>query len=92
MTDARARNSDPATSHEAAARVEAFDAAHYRLILDALAVLKEATAEEIGEFTKIGHHATARRLPEMQKRELVTPTGKVRVNRSGRAARVWRAL
>lgn len=65
------------------------EARHFHAILEALELLTEATAEEIGDRTGLGMVAVARRLPELEKFGLVAPVGRTRLNRSGRAGRVW---
>lgn len=65
------------------------EARHFRAIIDTLAALGEASAEEIGDRTGLGMVAVARRLPELEKMGLAAPVGRMRPNRSGRAGRVW---
>lgn len=61
---ARARRSDPATSHAAAARAANFAASHEGKILAALEQ-GPATFKEIASRTGLDPHAVARRLPYM---------------------------
>lgn len=86
---ARARRSDPETSHAAAERVN-FAAAHYRAISGALAGC-EATIYQIASLTGLSHVQVARRLPEMQEAGIAEPTGTTAAGPTGRQCRLWRA-
>lgn len=85
----RARKTDPATSHQAAARAAAFSGKHADRILTGLQQLKQATAHELSAYVGLTVVQIDRRLPEMQR------SGSVRVRqhdgcplvRGG--ARVW---
>ena len=79
----------PSARHRPAQQGFGPEARHFHAILDALELLTEATAEEIGDRTGLGMVAVARRLPELEKFGLVAPVGRTRLNRSGRAGRVW---
>lgn len=71
---ARARKTDPETSHEAANRVEASGGAgaHRALILDFLRDLGGAwTSAEIARYVDLDRHQVARRLPELREKGLV---------------------
>lgn len=88
IAERRARASDPETSH-AAARMVTFDHAHYGAILGALS-WGEATIYDIAIRSGLTHVQVARRLPEMQEKRLVCPTGETAVGPTGRQCRVWR--
>lgn len=85
----RARAGDPETSHAAAAAVPGFASAHFSAIVEAL---KEgpATKTVIAARTGLDGVAVARRLPELQKRGAVEPTGETRPSATGRPEREWR--
>lgn len=90
----RARRSDPATSHIAAARVREFASGHFSAILAALTA-PGATIYELAARTGIDHVAIARRMSELEKLGRVRvqrdPQGRevTRPGRSGRPCRVW---
>lgn len=68
----RARNTDPMSSHEAAERQR-----HGRANTDAMAVLacvkamQGATSAELAAFYGLDRHMIARRLPDLEERQLV---------------------
>ncbi len=70
---ARARNTDPLSSHSAAAGVEATGKASQQRTLCLEAVRKSSgdTAAEIAEKTGLERHAPSRRLPELRDAHLV---------------------
>lgn len=84
-----ARKSDPATSHEAAARVKEFGRSHHQLILSALRRFTKAGAEQIAAATKLDAYSVRKRTAELCKRGLIRTTGDVRKTASGRSERVW---
>lgn len=65
---ARARKSDPVTSHQAAAEVEASGTAarHHRMILDTLIREDGLTSDEIAKFAGLDRVAAARRMKELE--------------------------
>jgi predicted Rossmann fold nucleotide-binding protein DprA/Smf involved in DNA uptake len=73
----RARSTDPAPSHEAAAAVPQFEADHRAQILDAL-LLGPAGATEIARRCKLGRDQVGKRLCELERRGLVVRDGVVR--------------
>jgi hypothetical protein len=83
-----ARRSDPVTSHLAAAQAGELQAAHQREILAALK-LGPAGKSEIAARSKLDGHAVARRLPELQRKGLASPTGRTVPSTSGREEREW---
>ena len=84
---ARARASDPATSHAAAARTGELVADHMRKILDALAV-GPAGASTIAARCGLLAHQVNKRLPEMT--GILELTGRTVKSASGRGEREWR--
>ena len=87
-----ARNSDPATSHMAAARVGEFRASHALQVLFCLSTHGPMTVDQIAAHSGLQSQAVNKRLPEMQRLGLALPlAGQMRPSDSGRMARVWRA-
>jgi hypothetical protein len=79
---ARARRTDPVTSHEAAAAVADFEGDHYVQILEALAV-GPAGATAIAARCGLGRDAVGKRMSELARRGLVFIDGTER-NANGR--------
>jgi len=87
----RARNSDPVTSHLAAAQVTtATD--HYTAIHEALTLYGPAGKDRIAALAGLDPSQVARRLPEMRRLGLVRLTGETVQSNSGRAEREWQAI
>lgn len=89
ITDALARTTDPATSHEAAPG-SARRSAGQRLVLDALAAHGPGTDFDLAEWTGRQQTSMGKRRLELQRAGLVEPTGGRRPSPSGSAALVWR--
>ncbi len=88
----RARNSDPWTSHAAAASLDDDVTARlYRIIIAALKVAA-GTQYEIADLTGLDHYQVNKRLPELERLGLAKPTGETRPGPSGRQCRVWAAV
>ena len=89
----RARNTDPVTSHMAAASINDSANAHYELILNCLKRFGPLGKDGIALHTNINGsadgNAVARRLPELEKLGLVEQTGKLVLSKSGRKEREW---
>ena len=85
----RARNSDPETSHQAAARVDEFAHSHRELIMTAIAHYGAMTVDEIAAKTGLKTQQVNKRLPELERHRKAQPTGATRKSASGRDARVW---
>jgi DNA-binding MarR family transcriptional regulator len=85
----RARNSDPITSHIAAARIKAIGtlAAHQTKILAAVRSHPGSTYVELAALTGLERHAVGRRLGEIQSAGYIKPGQPV--NRGGRLMRAW---
>lgn len=90
MDRKRARRSDPATSHEAAALVREFDGEHYRRILEALTLLCFGTCYSLAEGSGLDHVAVARRLPELERAGRIRRCEQTAVAPNGRRVTVWR--
>ena len=89
----RARNTDPLTSHMAAASIKDSANAHYELILACLKRFGPLGKDGIALHANINGsadgNAVARRLPELEKLGLVEQTGKLVLSKSGRKEREW---
>lgn len=68
LTPARARRTDPATSHEAAAKVTRSGkaAAHRQIVLDALRSHPRTTYRELAEVCGLEHHEVMKRLNDLR--------------------------
>ena len=87
--EANARQTDPWTSHAAAARVREFASGHIAIILECLERHGPQTADEIASRVGLLSHQVNKRLSDCQKRELARPTGLCRLSASNRLERVW---
>ena len=87
----RARNSDPLTSHLAAAQLTTA-ADHYTAIHEALTLYGPAGKDRIAALAGLDPSQVARRLPEMRRIGLVGLTGETVQSRSGRQEREWQAI
>ena len=88
---ARARRTDPETSHEAARSVEICGTAadQRRKCLQAVREAPGSTAAEIAEVLGMERHAPSRRLPELRESGWIC-NGKARVCRiQGRSSLTW---
>jgi predicted ArsR family transcriptional regulator len=89
----RARRRDPSTSRAAADRVGEFAADHAVRILEALQEHGLMGAEEIGDRIGLDAYAVRKRLPELEREQMVrVVAGQERTTRSGRRERVWGAV
>ena len=88
---ARARNTDPATSHAAARDVERSGgaAAQRARCLHIVKRCPGATAAEIAEMTGLERHAPSRRLPELRAGGFVVNGGKRKCRIMGRDSLTW---
>lgn len=91
MIETHARNNDPWTSHEAAARRHDFAGGHCEIILECLQRFGPLNKDQIAMHTGLSSVQVDRRLPDLKKRGQAYPTGEVRPSHSGRAERVWSA-
>lgn len=83
---AAARRTDPATSHEAAAKARAFTGEHARRILDALAA-GPAGQSEIARRTGLTVAAVSKRLGELRRAGAIERDGDATSASGGREAR-----
>lgn len=84
-----ARRTDPATSHEAAARVHEFSDSQQTAIYGALRNYGPMGAEEIADEVAIPAYAIRKRLAELHQLNRIKPTGDTRRTKSGRSERIW---
>lgn len=85
-----ARNTDPVTSHMAAAEAKELAARHHRLILSCLEAHGPSGKDRIGTLTSITGHAVGKRLPELERMGKIVLTGRNVLSASGRQEREWR--
>ena len=88
---ARARTTDPASSHLAAADVEASGAGarQARAVLAAVARWPGRTAREISDSTGLDRYAVSRRLPELEEAGEVRRGAMRRCQVGGRQSLTW---
>jgi hypothetical protein len=84
----RARTSDPATSHQAAASITDVSS-HYAQIMEALSTIGPLGKDGISFYSRLNPNQIARRLNEMQKLGLIRLTGKKVKSNSNRQEREW---
>lgn len=87
-----ARDTDPITSHMAAARVGEFRDSQWRSILACLADSGPLGAEGISYLTDIEAYAIRKRLPELERDGMVKTTGRLLRTISGRHEREWEVV
>lgn len=87
-----ARTTDPAQSHEAAARSAAFTTSHRGRILAALRVYGPMTAHELAERTELSYVQIDRRMHELVKARQARATGATRPTPTGGRAAVWEVV
>jgi hypothetical protein len=88
----RVRCTDPITSYQAADQIKEVAPKHHQMILEALTDHGAMGKDGIAQKTGLNPNAVARRLPELQKLDLVTTTGKTVKSLSGREEREWKCL
>lgn len=88
----RVRREDPITSYQAADSIKEVAPKHFHMILEALKEHGPMGKDGIASKTGLNPNAVARRLPELQKIDLVTTTGKTVKSLSGREEREWKSL
>ena len=88
----RVRREDPITSYQAADSIKEVAPKHFQIILEALKEHGPMGKDGIASKTGLNPNAVARRLPELQKLDLVTTTGKTVKSLSGREEREWKSL
>jgi len=86
---ARARKTDPETSHEAAASVKVPPLE--RKILSAITALGDATSLEVSDYLGIPRVTISPRFKPMGRKGLIRRTGETRFSDTGRRSEVWEA-
>lgn len=83
-----ARNTDPATSHEAAASAEPLAKRHRRIIFDTLKAAEPVAlaGEEIADSCGLSYWQVMRRMSELERENKIFCTSLTHMNRSGRRA------
>lgn len=89
LGEPRARRTDAATSHAAAASAKELQQRHQRLILATLTHYGPLGKTEIARLSQLDGVAVARRMSEMQRAGWVTLTGRNVQSAAGRAEREW---
>jgi len=87
-----ARSNDPETSKAAAAAAVVPAARHAEQILRLLQTGGPAGATELSKKLGLDKHAVCRRLPDLQKKELIAVTDRLAKSSAGRNERVWIAV
>ena len=88
----RVRSEDPITSYQAADEIKEVAPKHFKIILEALKEHGAMGKDGIAQKTGLNPNAVSRRLPELQKLDLVAPTGRTVKSLSGREEREWKSL
>ena len=88
----RVRSEDPITSYQAADQIKEVAPKHFKIILEALKKHGPMGKDGIAQKTGLNPNAVARRLPELQKLDLVATTGRTVKSLSGREEREWKFL
>ena len=84
-----ARQSDPPTSHAAAAEAHEVRSRHHGLILDCLRTHGPLGKDGIAARTKLTGVAVARRTVELERSGLIRATGRTVPSTAGRQEREW---
>jgi len=85
----RARTLDPTTSHQAAEEIKSIAPIHMQRIHDCLHEHGPLGKDGIARLTGMNPNQISRRLPEMQKMNLVKETGFFVPSDAGRNEREW---
>lgn len=88
----RSRKLDPITSHQAAESIKETASQHFQLIHECLREHGPLGKDGIARHTGLTGNQIARRLPEMQKMNLIKETGKLVLSDAGRKEREWDGL
>jgi predicted ArsR family transcriptional regulator len=86
----RARRTDPATSHKAAAEAKAVQANHHGNIIAVLSRFGPQGVDGIAARCGLTGHQVGKRMVELERLGSVAQTGKVVMSTSGRSQREWR--
>lgn len=77
LASTMARSTDPITSHQAARRASCFAESHAGRILRAIKHMPKQTAAYYSQMTGLTVVQIDRRLPELERKGLVRPTGAI---------------
>ena len=86
----RARRTDPATSHQAAAKAKDLQAGHHGNILGVLHRFGPLGVDGIAARCGLTGHQVGKRMIELERFGAVVQTGKLMLSTSGRSQREWR--
>lgn len=91
MTRRMSRSTDPVTSHEAAEEhvTSGANATQRRIVLEILRLLDGSTSDELAEAMKISRYIPARRLPELERSNLVKRGEPRKSKVTGRRGVTW---
>lgn len=89
MFEPAARNTDPITSHLAAAQAKELAKRHHSLIVECLMKNGPCGVDKIAQYICLQPHQVGKRMKELQKDGLVILTGKMVYSSSGRLEREW---
>ena len=87
-----ARNTDPATSWDAADRAKILAGLHGELVLSALLRYGPQGKDGIATITGLDGNQVARRLSELERNHEILLTGRNVQSKSGRAEREWKVM
>lgn len=65
---------------------------HRQYIYEIILAMKEATCDEVEVYTELLHQSVSMRISELLKRDRIVWTGKRRLTRSKRPARVYKVV
>ena len=85
-----ARRTDPATSHQAAAKARELRDVHQGVILACLKAHGPLGKDGLAARTRLDGVQVCRRLPELHRAGLIEPTGATVPSTAGREEREWR--
>jgi len=87
-----ARNTDPSTSHEAAAKIAPVRATQQKAILEGVMQYPNHTSAELAQRLHMDRYVVARRLPELRSALLVKSCEARSCAVTGHRAMTWRAV
>ena len=87
-----ARNTDPATSWDAADRAKVLAGLHGQMVLDALLRYGPLGKDGIATITGLDGNQVARRLSELERNHEILLTGRNVQSKAGRAEREWKVM
>lgn len=90
MSPGAARRTDPESSHEAAAKVDA--SRLERLVWITLLEIGTSSAEEVADYLNIDKQSITPRFAPLERKGLIVKTSEKHRNRSGILVQTWRAI